>query len=152
MKLIASITKEIAAPPSAVWAIIADIEHAADRLSAIKQIEVLEPATKESIVGLKWKETREFMGRDATEVMWITEANENRFYETRAESHGCIYRSRLEIAETAAGSTLTMAFYCQPETFGARLMWALTGWMAKKSLCKAIEQDLEDIRKAVERS
>lgn len=152
MNLITSRSKEIAAPSSAVWAVIADIENAADRISAIKRIEVLEAGTAESIVGLKWQETREWMGRDAVEVMWVTDSSEASFYETRAESHGCVYRSRLELAEIPSGTELSMAFYCQPETTGAKLMWLLTGWMAKRSLCKAIDQDLEDIKNAVEKS
>jgi hypothetical protein len=31
-------------------------------------------------------------------------------------------------------------------------MWLLTGWMAKKSLCKVIDQDLADIKTAAEKS
>lgn len=113
---------------------------------------MLEPGTEGSIVGLKWQETREWMGRDAVEVMWVTDASEAAFYETRAESYGCVYKSRLELAETPSGSELSMAFYCHPETARAKLMWLLTGWMAKKSLCKAIDKDLEDIKNAVEKS
>ncbi|MBT8097656.1 MAG: SRPBCC family protein [Woeseia sp.] len=151
MKLITSRSKEIAAPPAAVWAVISNIEDAAAVISGIKSIEVLESGTGEGIVGLKWKETREWMGRDAVEVMWVTDASEPSFYETRAESHGAAYRSRLELDPIAAGTRITMSFYCQPETTGARLMWILTGWMAKKSLRKAIDQDLEDIKVAVEK-
>lgn len=151
MNLVTSRSKEIAADPSAVWAVISDIRNAGNYISAIKEIEVLETGANESIVGLKWKETRQWMGRDAVEVMWVTDARENAYYETRAESHGCIYKSRLEIAETPSGTALSMAFYCHPQTIGARLMWLLTGWMAKKSLNKVIDQDLDDIRNAVEK-
>ncbi|MBT8055284.1 MAG: SRPBCC family protein [Xanthomonadales bacterium] len=152
MNLISSESKEIKAPPAAVWAVISDIGNAAAVISAIKDIEVLEPGNDGGIVGLKWKETREWMGRDAVEVMWVTDADEPSFYETRAESHGSIYKSRLELAPTPTGTRLAMTFYCQPQTVGARLMWLLTGWMARKSLCKAIAQDLEDIKVAVENS
>ena len=152
MNLITSRSKEIAATTSAVWAVISDIGNATECISAIKRIEVLEPGTDTGIVGLKWRETREWMGRDAVEVMWITDASEDSFYETRAESHGCIYKSRLELAETPSGTKLSMAFYCHPETTGAKLMWLLTSWMARRSLSKAIDQDLEDIKNAVEKS
>jgi hypothetical protein len=43
-----------------------------------------------------------------------------------------------------------MSFHCDPQTIVAKVMWVLTGWMAKKSLCKMIDQDLEDIKLAVE--
>jgi len=91
------------------------------------------------------------MGKDAVEVMWVTEASEPQYYATRAESHGAIYISRLELEQIPAGTRLTMGFIGKPDTFGAKVMWALTGWMAKKALRKTIDQDLADIRTAVEK-
>jgi hypothetical protein len=141
---------EIVAAPEAVWAVISDIQHAANVISGIKAIEIIEAASGPTINGMKWKETREFMGRDAVEVMWITDACSPSFYQTRAESHGAIYISRMELAPTQTGTCLTMKFNAQPQTFGAKLMWLLTGWMAKKSLSKVIVQDLVDIKAAAE--
>jgi hypothetical protein len=144
--------KEIEAPPKDVWAVVADIENAGAAISGIKAVEILEAASGPSIVGLKWRETREWLGRDAVEVMWITDAREGSYYETRAESHGSIYTSRMELEATPTGTLLTMGFSCQPVTFGAKVLWALTGWMAKKSLSKVIDQDLEDVKGAVEKT
>ena len=141
---------EVNATPAAVWAYITNIKEASSWISGIKDIKVLEEAKGPSIVGLKWQETREFMGKDATEVMWITDATEPKFYQTRAESHGSIYVSRMEVEEQGSGSRLTMSFDGQPVTFTAKLLWALTGWMAKKALYKTIDQDLQDIKKAAE--
>lgn len=150
MALITSHSTEIAAPTDAVWRVIADIRNAAHVITGIKEIQVLEEAAGPGIVGLKWRETREFMGRDAVEVMWITDACAPSFYETRAENHGSVYQSRLELEPTQTGTRLTMQFNCQPVTLGARILWVLTGWMAKTSLCKVIDQDLKDVKKAVE--
>lgn len=152
MAQIASQSVEIAAPPEAVWRVIADIHNAANVISGIKEIQVLEEPTGPGIVGLKWKETREWMGKDAVEVIWITDASAPSFYDTRAESHGCIYQSKLQLEPNQAGTRLTMTFDCQPETFGARAMWFLTGWMAKKAVGKMIVQDLNDLKVAIERS
>lgn len=150
MRLIASLSKEIAAAPDAVWSIVSDIPNAASVISGIKEIEIHESATGPDIVGTKWKETREWMGQDAVETMWITDARAPAFYETRAESHGCIYQSRLELEQATAGTRLTMQFRCQPMTLGAKVLWVLTGWMAKRSIRKIIDQDLEDIKAATE--
>lgn len=136
MDALISRSKEIVAPPKDVWAVIADIENAGVTISGIRAVEILEVASGPSSVGLKWRETREFLGRDAVEVMWVTDACEGAYYQTRAESHGSIYTSRMEIAATLTGRQLTMRFSCQPVTFGAKVLWGLTGWMAKKSLCK----------------
>ena len=143
---------EIFAPPKDVWNVVANIQNAVAAISGIKAVEILEPASGPSIVGLKWLETREWLGRDAVEVMWVNDAREASYYETRAESNGSIYTSRVELEATPTGTRLTMGFSGQPVTFGAKVLWALTGWMAKKSLCKIIEQDLKDVKVAVEKA
>ncbi|NND70409.1 MAG: SRPBCC family protein [Rhodothermales bacterium] len=150
MTLIVSQSIEISATAEAVWSIISDIHNAESVISGIKEIHVLEESDGPTIAGLKWKETREWMGKDAVEVMWITDANAPSFYETRAESHGSIYQSRMELEPIPTGTRLTMHFHCQPATTSAKIMWILTGWMAKKSLSKVIDQDLKDVKIAVE--
>ncbi|MDK1030045.1 MAG: hypothetical protein QGD96_12055, partial [Anaerolineae bacterium] len=59
---------------------------------------------------MKWRETRTMFGQTTTEVMWITNSKVNQFYETRAESHGAIYKSKLRIEEQDGKSKLTMSF------------------------------------------
>ena len=145
-----SLSTDIVASPQDVWKTIADIEGSADTIRAIEMIEVLEPATGPSITGLKWRETRTMFGKEATEVMWITEAIEPSHYVTRAESHGSIYETRLSIDTTEDGCVLTMSFEGTPQTFGAKVMWALTGWMAKGAMRKALTADLADIKSAAE--
>jgi len=145
-------TIEIDASPSDVWLIVADIESADTSISGIKKIEILKQATGPSIVGLQWRETREWMGKDAVEVMWVTHASEASYYETRAESHGSIYTSRIEIEPIPTGARLIQRFDGQPVTLGAKVLSTLTGWMAKKALCKTIDQDLADIKDAVEKN
>lgn len=141
---------DIDAPPTTVWNIITDIAYSADIIQGIHKVEVLEPAKGPSIVGLKWKEWRTFGGREATEIMWITEAEEPSHYVARAESHGSIYNSTMAIKPEGDGSTLTMTFEGTPQTLGARIMWALTGWMAKGAVRKACAADLADIKTAAE--
>ncbi len=142
---------DIAASPKKVWKIITDFENCAENISGIMSAEVLEPATGPSVVGLKWKETRMFAGREATETMWITEAKANSHYVARAESHGAVYNSTMQIEPTDSGCRLTMTFEGIPQTTGAKIMWALTGWMAKKSVQKACAKDLEDIKAVAEK-
>ena len=139
----------IHAPRAVVWERITDIEHAARTIRAIEKVEILErPAS--GLVGLKWKETRTMFGKTATEIMWITDALEPEFYETRAESHGAIYAASLELAEKAGGTELTMRFSGEAVSTSARLMWILMGWMFKGAMRKACGKDLSDIKAAVE--
>lgn len=55
--------------PDRVFEVFSDLEAVGDRLSAVEEIELL---TDGPIgVGTRWKETRELMGRSATEEMEI---------------------------------------------------------------------------------
>lgn len=147
-----SLSIPIDASPKKVWSIISDIENSADTISGIDKVEVLEPAKGPSITGLKWKETRTMFGKEATEVMWITDAKAPEHYDTRAESHGSVYTTRLSLEPAGKGATLTMSFEGVPQTFGAKVVWVLTGWMAKGAVRKAFQADLDDIKKAAEAS
>ena len=134
---------------AAIWAAITDIEHAANAISGIDNIEVLErPAT--GLVGLKWRETRMLFGKPATADKWITDAAENEFYKTRAEDGGFVFLSTLRISESSSGMTLTSAHDSRPQTFVARLMSIPMGLLFKGVAKKALLQDLNDYKAAVE--
>ncbi len=147
MKL--SCTIPIKASREDIWKVITDIDNAAQRISGIEKVDVLEKPTS-GIVGFKWTETRIMFGKEATETMWITEAEENAYYKTRAESHGAVYISEMRIEESDNGNTLTMAFEGQPQTFLAKLMGFIFSGMMKGSMKKVMMKDLEDIKKALE--
>ena len=133
----------------AVWSVISDIHHAADRISGIDEVEVLEqPAA--GLVGLKWRETRTMFGKTATEVMWITEAVENEYYKTRAESHGCVYISTLRITNDDKNCTLTMSHQTEPQGLLVKMIALPMGVLFKGMMRKAMQQDLDDIKTAVE--
>lgn len=147
----AKVSIEISKPKESVWAAITDIENCADMLSSILNIEVLEQPPQ-SLIGLKWQETRKMFGKEATETMWITEAVENEYYCTRAESHGAIYISKLSLVQTGESTLLTMSFTGQAQTFIAKVMSAIMSPMIKNSMNKELQKDLNDIKKHVESS
>lgn len=147
MKVQTEIT--INAPKEKVWAVITDIENASKTIQGIEKVEILNKPEK-GVIGLKWKETRKMFGKEATEVMWITDAKANQFYQTRAESHGSIYKSKLAIEEKGAESILTMSFEGEAQSIGAKIMSGLMGWMMKGSMKKLLYKDLEDIKAKVE--
>lgn len=134
---------------AAIWAAITDIEHASETISGIEKIEVLErPAN--GLVGLRWRETRMLFGKPATAEKWITDAAENEFYRTRAESDGFVFLSAISISESSGGITLTSVHDSQPQSFVARLMSIPMGLLFKGVAKRALLQDLNDIKSAVE--
>jgi hypothetical protein len=134
---------------AATWAAITNIENAAGIISGIENIEVLEkPAS--GLVGLKWRETRMLFGKAATAEKWITDAAENEFYKTRAEDNGFVFLSTTSISESSGGITLTSSHDSKPQGIVARLM-SLPMFLFKGAAKKALLQDLNDIKSAVER-
>lgn len=145
----ASSQVDIKASPKTVWSIVTDIENSPNTIKAIEKIEVLEKPRRK-LVGLKWRETRKMFGKTATEVMWITDAAETSHYDTRAESHGSIYTTRVSLEPHDGGTRLRMDFEGKPVKFGAKLTWGLMGFMFKGATRKALQKDLEDIKKKAE--
>ena len=134
---------------AAIWAAITNIENASETISGIENIEVLEKPAN-GLVGLKWRETRMLFGKTATAEKWITDAAENEFYKTRAESDGFVFLSTIRISESGGGMTLTSSHDSQPQGIVARLMSIPMGFLFKGVAKKALLQDLKDYRSAVE--
>jgi hypothetical protein len=134
---------------SAIWAVIADIENAAQTISGIEKIEVLErPA--DGLVGLRWRETRMYFGKPATVEIRITDAAENEFCKARAESDGFLFLSTLRISESGGIVTLTSSHETSPQGFVSKLK-SIPMVFFKGMMKKAYLQDLNDIKLAVER-
>ena len=134
---------------AAIWAAMTDIGNAAEIISGIQNIEVLEKPAG-GLVGLKWRETRMLFGKPATAEKWITDAVENEFYQTRAEDNGFVFLSTTRISEGSGGMTLTSSHDSKPQGLVARLM-SIPMFLFKGVAKKALLQDLNDIKSAVER-
>lgn len=147
------VEETITAPTEKVWALITDIENSAQRISGIQSVEVLErPTDGAALTGLKWKETRVMFGKEATEIMWVTEVAEGEFYRVAAESHGSRYLTKMAVEPVAGATRLSMEFAAEPQTFGAKVMWFLTGPLFKGATRKALQKDLTDLKAAAEAS
>ena len=133
---------------AAIWAAITNFENASETISGIENIEVLEKPAN-GLVGLRWRETRIYFGKPATVEKWITEAAENEFYKTRAESDGFVFLTTMRISESGGGITLTSSHDSQPQGFVARVK-SIPMPLFKGMLRKALLQDLNDIKAAVE--
>jgi len=140
----------IDATRAAVWSAMTDIENASKIIRGIQSVEILErPAA--GLVGLKWRETRILFGKPAAVDKWIIEAAENEFYETRAESDGSEFLSTMKISESGGVVTLSSTHVAEPQSSIARVLSIPMGFLFKGMATKALQQDLNDIKAAVER-
>ena len=144
-----SVEIEISRPKALVWQAITDIKHCADMITGIINVQVLETPAQ-GVVGLKWCETRLMFGKEATETMWITEAVENEYYCTRAESHGSVYLTKLVLTDLGEHTKLSMEFSAEAQGIFVKVISKLMALFVKKSMIKMLNQDLKDIKQYVE--
>jgi hypothetical protein len=146
-----SVEVEIAKTKEQVWQAITDIDHCMGMISGILAVEILH-RPESGLVGLKWQETRMMFGKEASEIMWITDAVENQFYCTRAESHGSIYLTRMAVRDNGDGqSMLTMSFNGQGQSIMVKVLSALMSPFMKASMKKMLLDDLNQIKTFVEK-
>jgi len=134
---------------AAIWAAITNIENASGIISGIERTEVLEKPAN-GLVGLRWRETRMYFGKPAAVEKRITDAAENEFYKTRAESDGFVFLSTMSISESSGGVTLTSSHDSKPQGIVAKLK-SIPMPLFKGMVKKALLQDLNDIKSAVEK-
>jgi hypothetical protein len=67
-----------------------------------------------------------------------------------AASHGALYTTRIGLREIDGGTRLSMTFNGEAPSVGAKIVWALTGWMTKGYVKKALATDFTDTTAAVE--
>ena len=135
---------------AAIWAAITNIENASEFISGIEKIEVVDKPAN-GLVGLRWRETRILFGKPATVEKWITDAAENESYQTRAEDGGFVFLTTKSISESSGGMTLTESHESKPQGFVATLMSIPMALFFKGVIRKALLQDLNDIKSAVEK-
>ena len=144
------VSRAVIAPASVVWSIMIDLEGSATTISAIESIEILSGAT-EFGVGTRWRETRTMFGRQATEVMCISEVDPGKSYVAKAESNGAEYTTIMEVVDTGSNSSeVSMDFSAEPTGTMAKLMGATVGKLFESATRKALAQDLDDIAAVAE--
>ncbi len=146
----ATVTAEqnVDAPARDVFELVTNLDRCAAIINGIEKIDVLTPGPFGR--GTRWRETRKFGGREATEEMTVTFFDPPRRYIVNAESHGARYRTEVSVEATGASSCcVTQTFEATPVSLLAKLMSPLSFLMAGM-VRKCFEADLADIAKAAE--
>jgi uncharacterized protein YndB with AHSA1/START domain len=148
MKVTAEI--EIARPREIVWAAITDIEQWTSMVTGIIDVKILN-RPEDGLVGLMWEETRFMFGKEATETLWVTDAVENEYYCSRAESHGSVYIIRFSLNDLGEKTMLSISFSGEPRTPFVRTVSFCMAPIIKSAVINALNKDLGDIKEKVEK-
>jgi uncharacterized membrane protein len=147
------VSTEVKAPVERVFALFTDIEHAPERVSAIKKIEVLSAVPFG--LGYRWTETREVMGRLDDATMEVTSFEPNRSY-TVTHHKGAVLGSGVRIdtvftfEPVSSGTRVSLEFELRPEGLPpavlAPLEWAIGG-----KVRHVLSDDLDDLKRSIEK-
>ncbi|WP_280356570.1 SRPBCC family protein [Nocardia otitidiscaviarum] len=143
-----SVTREIAAPPERVWAVVTDIDRAAEVMQGIDKVERVGGGTGFE-VGTAWRETRTMFGRQSTETMAVTAIEPGRSYTVEADSHGTHVTSVITVTAQGDGTLLAMTFGGEARGLAGKLAGVL-GKLFEGATRKLVQRDLDDIAAAAE--
>jgi carbon monoxide dehydrogenase subunit G len=148
-----TISTEVKAPVERVFDLFTDIEHAADRVSGIKKIDVMSPGPFH--LGYRWTETREVMGRLDDATMEISSFERNRSY-TVTHHKGAILGSGVRIdtkftfEPVPAGTKVSVEFELHPEGLPPGLLLPLE-WAIGGKVRHVLSDDLDDLKASIEK-
>lgn len=143
------VAREVDAAPAVVWAIVTDLERSAQVIGAIVSVERLDGGTGFD-VGTRWRETRRMFGREASEVLEVTEVDHGRAYTVEADGAGVHYTTVMAVEPSPVGTLLSMEFEGKATTTAARI-GALLGRLFSGRLERLLQQDLDDIAAEAEK-
>ena len=131
-----SASLEIAATSAAVWSIVVGMDDWVEIIEAIEVVERLDDGDGFGL-GTTWRETRTMFGKQATEVMEVTEYEEGFRYATSAESHGSKYFSEVRVEPAETGCVLSMSLRAEPQTVFSKIMSVTVGRLFRGATRKA---------------
>ena len=142
-------TERIKASVEKVFEVFSDVKKSAVHISGIEQVKVVSDTKKGK--GLRWRETRTMMGKQATEEMEITEMSPPNSYIVEASSHGMHYTTRFFFDNKGENRTdVTWEFYAKPTTIITKLTSPIFYVVFKRMTTKALKQDMLDLKKYIE--
>jgi carbon monoxide dehydrogenase subunit G len=147
------VSTDVNAPVERVFELFTDVEHAAERVSGIKKIDVM--STGPFDLGYRWTETREVMGRPDDAMMEITSFERNRGY-TVTHHKGAVLGSGVRIDTTFTfepkppGTKVSIEFELHPEGLPPGLLLPLE-WAIGGKVRHVLSDDLEDLKASIEK-
>jgi len=144
-----SVAKYVDAPPSQVFALFTDFEHAPEHVTGISRLEILTPGPMG--IGTRFRETRRMDGHESTEEMEVTAFEPGRHYDLRHRSGSTEYRSAFRFAPARSGTQIEVDVESEPLSLAARLLTPITNRSMTGSMKRALVQDIEDLRRYAEK-
>lgn len=142
-----TVASEVAAPVERVFAVFTDLEHTAERVSGITNIDLLTPGDFQ--LGARWQETREVLGRLDSAEMEVTAFERNRTYTITHHKAGMRIDTVFTFEPCSDGTKVTIEFDLESHGLPPGLLAPL-GWAIAGKVREALSHDLADLKQWAE--
>jgi hypothetical protein len=141
-----TVATTVAAPLEQVFDVFTDLEHGAERVSNIQEIEVLTPGGFE--LGTRWLETRLVLTQLDTAEMEVTAFERNRTYTITHHKGGTRIDTVFTFEPCDGGTKVRIEFMLDSHGLPPGLLAPL-GWAIAGKVRDVMSQDLEDLKESM---
>lgn len=132
-----TVTRRIQAPVEAVFKTISDIRNFSKAVPEIVDVEFL--SGQKTGVGTRFKETREFKGRNMSTILEVTEFEEDERIRLVSDTQGTVWDSVFTLEDLEGGTELTLEMHAKPYKLSARFTNLFIKGFVKKALAKDMD-------------
>jgi uncharacterized protein YndB with AHSA1/START domain len=143
-----TVATAIAAPVGRVFEVFTDLEHGAQRVSNIQEIEMLTPGGFE--LGARWLETREVLSQLDPAEMEVTAFELNRTYTITHHKAGTRIDTLFTFEPFEHGTKVRIEFVLDSHGLPPGLMAPL-GWAIAGKVRDVLSRDLADLKESMEK-
>jgi hypothetical protein len=141
-----TVATTVAAPVERVFEVFTDLEHGAERVSNIQEIEVLTTGGFE--LGTRWLETREVLSQFDTAEMEVTAFERYRTYTITHHKAGTRIDTVFTFEPCEGGTKVRIEFVLESHGLPPGLLAPL-GWAIAGSVRDVLTRDLEDLKESM---
>jgi uncharacterized protein YndB with AHSA1/START domain len=142
-----TVASTVAAPIEEVFEVFTDLEHSAERVSNIQEIEVLTTGGFE--LGTRWLETREVLGVLSSAEMEVTAFERNRAYTITHHKAGTRIDTVFTFEPFEDSTRVRIEFVLDSHGLPPGLLAPL-GWAIAGKVRDVISRDLTDLKESME--
>ena len=142
-----TVATTVGAPVERVFEVFTDLEHGAERVSNIREIEVLTTGGFE--LGTRWLETREVLGQLDSAEMEVTAFERNRTYTITHHKAGTRIDTVFMFEPFDGGTKVRIEFVLESHGLPPGLLAPL-GWAIAGKVRDVLIHDLADLKESTE--
>jgi uncharacterized protein YndB with AHSA1/START domain len=143
--------RQIYATPDQVWNVLTDVEHSAQTIRSITNVQVLDGDGRFD-VGTRWREDRNLMGHHGTEELEVIEVMQPSHFAVRTTRDRDVVTMTYTLTPLGQGTRLSLTLVDDMDARrpGSMLAWTLWGEVSMHSTRRMLAHDLDDVANAAE--